>query len=104
MFRLTVAPNADQAVGDALEQYLTEKLGPKIQANARRTVPVRSGDLKKSIVIQVHAAGPDSTLQVGVDQDIAGVDYGTFVELGTSRAAAQPYMRPAVLQAGGTIV
>jgi HK97 gp10 family phage protein len=110
-FRLAVAPGADHLIGEALERLLAEKLGPKIQANARRTVPVEYGNLKAAIVIQVHLDGSDSVLQVGVDPDAPGrphpeqgpTDYGLHVEIGTSKMAAQPYLRPAILQAGGTV-
>lgn len=109
--RLTVAVNADQLVGDALEHLLAEKLGPAIQANARRSVPVRLGNLKAAIVIQVDRAGAESVLQVGVDPEAEGrphpeegpTNYGALVELGTSKMAAQPYLRPAILQAGAGI-
>jgi HK97 gp10 family phage protein len=109
--RLTVAANADDLVGEALEHLLADRLGPAIQANARRSVPVRFGNLKAAIIVQVDLAGSDSILQVGVDPEADGrphpeegpTDYGAFVELGTSKMAAQPYLRPAILQAGGGI-
>lgn len=102
-FRFTVNPGADHAVGEALEKYFSEQLGPRIQGNAKRTVPVLSGDLKRSIVLQVSGSDDEAILQVGVDQDVADVDYGRYVEEGTSRMAAQPYLRPAVYQARGTL-
>lgn len=110
--QLFVAPNADGLIGEALERLLAEKLGPAIQGNARRTVPVRDGNLKAAIVVQVKLDGSESTLQVGVDPLADGrphpeqgpTDYGVFVELGTSKAAAQPFLRPAVLQAGGSVL
>lgn len=104
--RIRAVPGVDGLVGEALEKYLAETLGPKIQQAAKRTVPVRTGDLKRSIIIQVRRDGDDSTLQVGVDPNAPGVlhppvDYGAHVELGTSKAPAQPYLLPALLQAGG---
>jgi hypothetical protein len=104
--RIQVAPGADGLVGKSLEEYLEKTLGPRIQENARRTVPVRTGDLKRAIIVQVRLDGDTSTLQVGVDPHAPGVehppvDYSVHVELGTSRQAAQPYLRPAILQAGG---
>lgn len=104
--RIRVAPGVDGLVGRALEDYFAKTLGPRIQENARRTVPVRTGDLKRAIIVQVRLDGDTSTLQVGVDPHAPGVqhppvDYSVHVELGTSRQAAQPYLRPAILQAGG---
>lgn len=101
-FRIVVNADAGSLIGDALEEFFVKNLGPRIQANARRTVPVRTGDLKRSIIVQTERTGDDTILQVGVDSDVAGVDYGRFVEQGTSRAPAQPYLRPAVYQARGS--
>jgi HK97 gp10 family phage protein len=101
VLRIRVAPGVDGLIGKTLEEYLAKTLGPRIQENARRTVPVRTGDLKDSIVVQVRLDGDKSTLQVGVDPAIHHVDYSVHVELGTSKQAAQPYLRPAILQAGG---
>lgn len=101
--RLRVNPAADDAIGEALAELLREKIGPRIRDNAARTVPVRSGDLKRSIILQVAEDGDGAVLQVGVDEDIAGVDYSAHVEDGTSRQAPQPYLRPAVYQAQGVV-
>lgn len=98
--RIVIDSSADGRVGQALSDYFERTLGPRIQANARRTVPVLSGDLKRSIIVQVDT-GENPVLQVGVDEDVAGVDYGVYVEEGTSRMAAQPYLRPALYQAQG---
>lgn len=100
-FRIVINTSADGLIGEALEKYFADQIGPRIQGNAKRTVPVLSGDLKDSIVVQVKLNGSDSVLQVGVDEEIHGVDYGRYVEDGTSRQAAQPYLRPAVYQARG---
>lgn len=99
-FRIVIASDASGLIGDALSKHFADVLGPRIQANARRTVPVLSGDLKRSIVVQVKT-GEEPILQVGVDEDVAGVDYGRYVEEGTSRAPAQPFLRPALYQARG---
>lgn len=108
-FRIVVDPRADGMIGEALLAFVAEKLGPKIQDNAKRTVPIDTGDLKNSIIVQVERTGDDVTLQVGVDLDAPGVkhpptNYGRYVEEGTSKMAAQPYLRPAVYQARGAIL
>lgn len=62
--------------------------------SAKRRVPVDTGFLKKSITQRV-------TVQ-GVSQSYALVGYrkkafyGGFIELGTSKMAAQPFLRPAL--------
>lgn len=102
--RLTVNPRADKLIGDELEAMLEEKLGPAILANAVRTVPTLSFDLRNSLNYEVtRKPGAEASLIVGVDKAIHDVDYGTFVEDGTSIMAAQPYLRPAVYQAQGAI-
>jgi HK97 gp10 family phage protein len=110
--RIQVAPGVDGLVGRSLEEYLAETLGPRIQEKARNTVATRSGNLKASIIVQVRLDGDTSTLQVGVDPHAPGrphpelgpTDYSVHVELGTSRQAAQPYLRPALEQAGGRAI
>lgn len=49
-------------------------------------VPVDTGNLKKSITKQKTSEG----WEIGPT-----MDYGLYVEIGTSRMAAQPYMAPA---------
>lgn len=97
--RVKVSAHAQKMIDETVDQTL-DRLGKRVRENARRIVPIRSGDLRKSIIAQQA----DGVLQVGVDVDVAGVDYGPFVEQGTSKAAAQPFLRPAVLQTRGLIV
>ena len=71
------------------------------QRYAQQVVPRDTGYLAGSISVGRPGEGPgslvpgDLTAQVGPD---AG--YGAFVEYGTSRMGAQPYMTPASEQAG----
>lgn len=60
----------------------------EVQGKAQVNAPVDTGALKNSI----------EATEVGIYTwwVIVGVDYGAFVELGTSRMAAQPYLTPAV--------
>ena len=56
------------------------------QARARARAPVDTGNLRNSITVDVQgteaSVGPEA-------------DYGIYLEYGTSRMAAQPYMNPA---------
>ncbi|MCU1617790.1 MAG: hypothetical protein JWO98_5330 [Frankiales bacterium] len=90
-------PESEAAIQEGVSKYFDETLGPRVVGNARRTVPVRTGHLEENIVDEVGRDGGVITLRVGTD-----VPYGIYVELGTSRMAAQPWLRPAVLQAGGS--
>lgn len=72
----------DEIVNDlASEQALQE---------AQRRVPVLSGDLKKTIRRDVR--GKTWALIAGGD----GVTYAIWVEFGTSKMAAKPFMVPAL--------
>ena len=64
--------------------------GLKIMAEAARNAPVDTGSLRSSIVSESHADGP----LLFIVQD--GVEYGVFLEFGTSRQAAQPFFVPAI--------
>lgn len=58
-----------------------------IQAKAQGMVPVKTGTLRRSITSQFPT---DLSGVVG-----PSVAYGIFVEMGTRRMGARPYMRPA---------
>lgn len=85
----------------ALEELLTGPEGPvaellarkgaRGEAGAKRRAPVDTGRLRSSIT---HRLGRDSEglfVDVGTD-----VEYARFVELGTSKTAAQPFLLPAL--------
>ncbi len=60
-----------------------------IEAQAAANAPVKTGFLRSSI----HADGAGTEWEVRV-----GAEYGAFVEFGTRRMAARPYLIPAVEQ------
>ena len=62
-----------------------------VEAYAKIAAPVDTGALRNSI--QVHEVTPIQAI-IGPSD----IDYAEFVEFGTSRMAAQPYMRPALDQ------
>lgn len=72
---------------------VVRKTALDIEARAKAAVPVDTGTLKNSIQAeQVEAF----SWQVGTP-----VEYAPYVEYGTSRAAAQPYLGPAAEAARG---
>ena len=101
------------AMADALARAL-EKIGLVAEGYAKRLCPVDTGRLRNSIT---HATA--TYRGVGIYQDGAGnvfndatangtpqqnevyigtnVEYAPYVELGTSRTRAQPYLKPAVV-------
>lgn len=70
-----------------VERFFDHDLGPVVVADARRVCPVDTDTLRPSIRHEVSGG----VLRVGSD-----VEYAKYVERGTSRMAAQPYLRPAL--------
>lgn len=67
--------------------------GVIVVTDAKRRVPVDTGNLQRSIHLEYATDAGDKQAAVEVGTD---VDYGKYVEFGTSRMAAQPYLRPAL--------
>jgi HK97 gp10 family phage protein len=65
--------------------------GAAVANRARQLAPVDTGKLRDSIHYHFNA----NTLTLTVYAD---VPYAAFVEFGTSRMAAQPYLRPALAE------
>lgn len=94
----------DRAFQAALERELarlvvtTERkvfaLALKVQRNARLACPVDTGRLRASISVTEGRDGRGYFVDIGTN-----VDYAAFVEYGTSVSAAQPFLRPGLLQA-----
>lgn len=97
---------ADQLRFDpaALERLFLSDNGPvakdlqrralQVDRQAKQLCPVDTGRLRSSITNQLAADHQGLYADIGTN-----VEYAVFVELGTSRAAAQPFLRPA-LEAG----
>lgn len=64
---------------------------------ARRLVPVRTGDLRDSIAVKIErrSKGADERVAI-VGQKRPGSSLAHLTEFGTSKAPAQPFMRPAL--------
>jgi HK97 gp10 family phage protein len=69
------------------------RMGKKIKAIAQQLVPVDTGYLQSTIFYRYRAER--HVLEIG-----ARAFYAAFVEFGTSRMEAQPYIRPAVAMVG----
>jgi HK97 gp10 family phage protein len=78
-----------RAVGTALG-----KLGPDLLSQMQSVTPVDTGELRASETASVGATELRLT---------AGTDHAGFVEFGTRKMAAQPYMRPTVEGAAGQV-
>lgn len=64
-----------------------------VEKDARNRVPVDTGRLKKAITQNVSVKGVVGEALVGYKKEVF---YGRFVEMGTSKMAAQPFLRPAL--------
>ena len=83
-----VVDGIDSAIGAALE-----KIGLLAENYAERKCPVDTGNLRGSIAHEVDTA--DNAVYIGTN-----VEYAPYVELGTSRQEAQPFLRPAASEHG----
>lgn len=81
--------SADAAI-EAAKNRLCDRVTEAIAEDARRYAPVDTGELRGSI---------QATPAVdGVGHVIATADHASYVELGTYKMDAQPYLRPALYQ------
>lgn len=66
--------------------------GHSIERDAKASAPVDTGALRGSISTTTAGDGRSGSMSVEVGPT---VEYGAYVELGTSRMGAQPYLAPA---------
>jgi HK97 gp10 family phage protein len=71
-----------------------QRLGLRVQNEARRLCPVDTGRLRSSITMTEGQDAHGPYVEVGTN-----VSYAAYVEYGTAHSPAQPYMRPAMLLA-----
>lgn len=86
---------APEELGRQIEPKM-EALGKAIGVRAQRLVPKRTWALHDTISTETTRNG--SVVKTVVSAGGGDVDYGLKVERGTSKMAAQPYLRPAALQ------
>ncbi len=79
-------PDALKGMDKAKAQAL-EIIGGKAEGYAKKLCPVDTGNLRNSIT---HARMDENTEVIGTN-----VEYAPYVELGTVRMSARPYLRPA---------
>lgn len=83
-------------VGKLENQALNNAAEPVLE-DAKANVPVRTGKLKRGIKISsVKKKNGIKYIKVGADRgDNSEVFYGKFIEFGTSKMAAHPFLEPA---------
>ena len=93
-------PRALRDIANSAEvQDVARKLAKDIQRDARRLAPVRSGNLRRHIVVE-----ETTDLETGIEGFVVGWDdsafYGPFLEFGGEGRAPQPHLVPAALKHG----
>ena len=91
---LEVAADNTAAVSEGIKDAIStalEKIGLLAEGYAQMKCPVDTGTLRGSIT---HEVAGDS-VYVGTN-----IEYAPYVELGTSRQKAQPFLRPAASEHG----
>jgi HK97 gp10 family phage protein len=71
------------------ENYLN-KVGTNIVKDAQLNSPIRTGDLRNSIEYKI-----DNPKELTISAGSKDVNYAIYVELGTRKQQAQPYLKPA---------
>lgn len=85
---------ASRGIRRAIDRAL-EEIGLAAEGYAKRTCPVDTGNLRNSITHAVESG--EDAVYVGTN-----VEYAPYVEMGTRRTAARPFLRPAATEHGST--
>lgn len=93
-FTITRTASPSELATELLEPM--RNLGQGIGKRAQRIVPKDTWALHDSINTTTEIVGDKIVTTVGAGG--GDVDYAMYVEYGTSRSRAQPYLRPALLQ------
>jgi HK97 gp10 family phage protein len=83
-------------IQDAQERA-ANRTGAWAAEEARRLAPVDTGELRDSISFEIRKVATGFAIVV-----LAGAEHALWVELGTSRMSAQPYLRPVLDRIGQT--
>ena len=84
------SPEVKAAIEKGIEKGL-EMIGLKAEGYAKRKCPVDTGRLRNSITHNTRMS--EKAEYIGTN-----VEYAAYVELGTQRTKAQPYLKPAATE------
>lgn len=90
-FKMRIEMNKLPGIGPQTHRKLglvVKKTAFDVEADAKPRAPVDTGNLRNSIQAQ-------STGELSAEVNV-GAEYGPYVEFGTHKMAAQPYLSPAV--------
>ena len=99
--------NVLKKMPDKVREQAQDKLltyAHKVKNVAYMMVPVKTGSLQKSIRVEVYSVPAGYLVKLGIraggyvtnPESHRIVDYAAFVEYGTRKMRAQPFMRPAI--------
>lgn len=99
--RVVVRPGADHINVSAVVKHVAED----VAEDARRVVPVRSGDLRSTIRVEDAGENRSRVVAGGQHGAMTGrpVNYAGYVELGTRYMDPQPYLKPSLYRWRGRI-
>jgi len=100
MAKVTIKDNSAmvKALTDALATQSMEQLAGMVENNAKDIVPVDTGALRGSIQHETQEKSGGVESVIGTNKE-----YAEYVELGTSKMRAQPYLKPAAEKIKGQI-
>lgn len=75
---------------DSQTEAVLTAWGMQAETYAKQLAPVDTGRLRNSLTYEVQQS--DKAVIIG-----SGVEYAPYVEQGTSKQKAQPYLRPAII-------
>lgn len=83
--------------GEKIENIALKKAGNIILEEAKKNVPKRTENLKKGLkVSNIHRKAGNKYVVVGIQRgDNSKIFYGKFLEFGTSKMKAKPFLGPA---------
>ncbi len=90
--RVVVSAPGMSRLRRVVDERVLRPVTDAVAEDAQRYVPVLSGDLLSTI----HAEHLEGEGRVHCGDISRGIDYHLYQEFGTSKMAAQPYMRPAL--------
>lgn len=82
-----------KAAMERVTEAALEAIGQKAEGYAKADCPVDTGRLRNSISHSVDTGG--KSVYIGTN-----VEYGIYVEMGTRRMPARPYLKPAAANHG----
>lgn len=108
---LVIRQDNTEFIVNAIDRALAEAMdaiGAAMQGHAQQLCPVDTGRLRNSITYRLGGGGysfPGHGAELGSGDKMvvvgSDVEYADYVELGTERTRAQPFLHPAATQFAG---